>query len=246
MDAFGVATARVLPSTEILELMRNPLLRSTGVLNGLFFEQVVVTESDADRAFYQEINERLLRYKPEWGIPNCLFLNSQGKHTLQTIMQPLRKLGIPAAGIVDVDVLKDTGSQWSGIMDAANVPQTSRQSLATLRTAIRSAIDATQLDMKRDGGIAVLTGDPREAAESLFRQLGEYGMFVVPGGELESWLKNLGASGHGPSWLIDIFKRMGEDPDSAQYVKATDEDVWYFISRVKEWLTDPARRGIPS
>jgi hypothetical protein len=94
-----------------LELMRNPLLRSTGVLNGLFYEHVIVTESDADRAFYQEINERLLRFRPEWGVPNCLFLNSQGKHTLQTIMRPLRKLGIPAAGIVDVDVLKDTGVQ---------------------------------------------------------------------------------------------------------------------------------------
>jgi len=49
----GVATSRLLPSTEILELMRNPLLRSTGVLSGLFYEFVVVTESDADRAFYQ-------------------------------------------------------------------------------------------------------------------------------------------------------------------------------------------------
>ncbi|SDZ07681.1 AAA family ATPase [Nitrosomonas halophila] len=57
-----VATARVLPSDEILGLMRNPLLRSTGVLSGLFYEFVVVTESDADRAFYEEINERLLRY----------------------------------------------------------------------------------------------------------------------------------------------------------------------------------------
>ena len=61
--------------------MRNPLLRSTGVLNGLFYEFVVVTEADADRAFYQEMNERLLRFKPEWGIPNCLFLNAHGKHT---------------------------------------------------------------------------------------------------------------------------------------------------------------------
>ncbi len=162
----GVPTARVLPSAEILELMRNPLLRSIGVLNGLFYEHVIVTELDADRAFYQEINERLLRYKPEWGVPNCLFLNSQGKHTLQTIMRPLRKLGIPAAGIVDVDVLKDSGAQWSGILDGANIPQTSRQSFAALRTAIRAAIDATNLNIKRDGGISVLNGDPREAAES--------------------------------------------------------------------------------
>jgi hypothetical protein len=37
--------------------MRNPLLRSTGVLSGLFYEFVIVTEADADRAFYQEIND---------------------------------------------------------------------------------------------------------------------------------------------------------------------------------------------
>jgi hypothetical protein len=61
----GDATARLLPSQEILEMMRNPLLRSTNVLNGLFYEFVVVTESDTDRAFYQEANERLLRFKPE-------------------------------------------------------------------------------------------------------------------------------------------------------------------------------------
>lgn len=242
----GVSTARVLPSVELLELMRNPLLRSTGLLNGLFYEHVVVTESDADRAFYQEVNERLLRYKPEWGIPNCLFLNSQGKHTLATIMQPLRKLGIPAVGIVDVDVLKDSGSQWSGILDGANIPMTSRQSLAALRTAIKTAMDATNLNMKRDGGIAILTGDPREAVESLLRQMSEYGLFVVPGGELESWLKQLGATGHGPPWLIDIFTQMGEDPQSEQYVRPSEGDVWKFISNVKSWLVDPDRRGIPS
>src|SRR5260370_23066181 len=84
--------------------MRNPLLRSTGVLGGLFYESVIVTESDADRAFYQEINERLLRFQPERGLNNALFLNAQNKQTVPTILAPLRQLGIPAAGIVDVDV----------------------------------------------------------------------------------------------------------------------------------------------
>ena len=88
----GSATARSLPSNEILSLMRNPLLRSTGVISGLFYEFVVVTESDADRAFYQEINERLLRFKSDWGIPNCLFLHAQNKQTIKTVLQPLRML----------------------------------------------------------------------------------------------------------------------------------------------------------
>lgn len=43
--------------------MQNPLLRSIGVFNALFYNAVVVTEADADRAFYQEINERLLKEK---------------------------------------------------------------------------------------------------------------------------------------------------------------------------------------
>ena len=52
-----IATARILDSQELLRLMRNPLLRSTRVLDGLFYEHVVVTEGDTDRAFYQEVNE---------------------------------------------------------------------------------------------------------------------------------------------------------------------------------------------
>jgi hypothetical protein len=241
----GIATARVLPSPEILELMRNPLLRSTGVLNGLFFESVVVTESDADRAFYQEVNERLLRFKPEWGIPNCLFVNAQNKQTVHTIMRPLRKLGIPAAGIVDIDVLKEGGVVWSNLLEGADMPAISHQSLATLRLDLKRAMDKTGRDMKREGGLAILGGAEQQAARDLFKQLSDYGIFVVPGGEVESWVKHLGATRHGPPWLIDVFERMGEDPESSHYLKPSDDDVWKFLSEIRTWLVDPKRKGIP-
>lgn len=242
----GIATARVLPSDEMLKLMRNPLLRSTGVLSGLFYEFVVVTESDADRAFYQEINERLLRFKPEWGIPNCLFLNAQNKQTVQTILRPLRRLGIPAAGIVDVDVLKDGGANWTNLLSGVNVPDIAHGSLATMRAAVKQAMDATGRDMKRDGGVAILNSTEKEAAMSLLSQLAGYGVFVISGGELESWLKQLGASGHGPSWLISVFEKMGEDPSSGNYLRPSDNDVWAFMQEVKSWLIDPNRKGIPA
>lgn len=241
----GAATARLLPSDEILELMRNPLLRSTGVLSGLFYEFVVVTESDADRAFYQEINERLLRFKSEWGIPNCLFINAQNKQTVQTIVRPLRQLGIPAAGIVDVDVLKDGGTNWTNLLSGANVPSIAHGSLSTIRIALKQAMDRTGLDMKRDGGIAILEQPEQEAAQNLLNQLGDYGIFVVPGGELESWLPHMGASGHGPSWLISVFEKMGEDPDSLNYLKPSSDDVWGFMQKMKVWLVNANRKGIP-
>ena len=241
-----VATARLLASQELLALMRNPLLRSTRVLDGLFYEFVVVTEADADRAFYQEVNERLLRFKPEWGVPNCLFLNAQNKQTVPTVLKPLRRLGIPAVGVVDVDVLKDGGASWGSFLEGGFVPELERESLKVLRNSVNVRLKATGKDMKRDGGLAILGQGDREAAENLCERLREYGLFVVKGGELESWLPGLGASGHGPSWLIDVFQKMGEDPENQSYLRPGIDDVWSFVAEVKRWLTSPARKGIPS
>lgn len=241
-----VATARCLPGAEIVELMRNPLLRSTGVLSALFYEFVVVTESDADRAFYQEVNERMLRFEPESGIPNCLFINAQNKQTVQTILRPLRQLGIPAVGVVDIDVLKDGGTTWTKLLSAADVPAIAHGALATMRAAVKMAMEASGKDMKREGGIAVLAGSEREAAQNLLSQLAEYGIFVVPGGELESWLRSLGATGHSPGWLISIFEKMGVDPEALGYVKPSRDDVWALIREIRGWLVDPNRKGIPA
>ncbi|MEH2228868.1 MAG: AAA family ATPase [Nostoc sp.] len=241
-----VATARVLSNTDILRLMRNPLLRSIGVLGALFYEFVIVTESDADRAFYQEINERLLRYKPDLGIPNCLFLNAQNKQTVQIIIKPLRELGIPAVGIVDVDILKDAGQDWTNFLKSGFIPELEYQSLASLRNAVKQKFDATGKNMKRDGGVDILSDSDREAANNLFDKLADYGLFVVRKGELESWLLQLAVTGHGPNWLIKIFEKMGEEPESQDYLKPSDDDVWSFCGEIKKWFTNPNRKGIPS
>jgi ABC-type cobalamin/Fe3+-siderophores transport system ATPase subunit len=240
-----VATARILPNEDILRLMRNPLLRSTGVLSGLFYEFVIVTESDADRAFYQEINDRLLKHSEGKGIPNCLFLHAQNKQTVKTIIKPLRELGIPVAGIVDIDVLKDGGSVWSGFLESGSIPELERGPLASLRQALKQKFEESGKNMKRDGGIKVLKADDQEALQNFFNKLAEYGLFVVPNGELESWLSSLEASGHGPNWLVEIFEKMGEDPESLGYLKPSEDDVWNFIDDISKWFFDPRRKGIP-
>ena len=231
--------------------MRNPLLRSTGVLEGLFYEFVVVTEADTDRAFYQEINERLLREKSDRGIPNCLFLNAQNKQTVPTILKPLREMGIPAVGIVDIDVLKDGGQRWTRFLDSGFIPEIEHKSLASLRSAINTEFcrlnneNKENKDMKCDGGIDMLKREDKEAANNLFDRLEEYGIFVVRKGELETWLRELGASGHGPKWLVDIFERMGEDPNHADFLHPGENDVWSFVGEIRKWLIDPNKKGIP-
>jgi len=229
----SVPTARLLENRKITKLMRHPLLRSVNALSGLFYEFVVVTESDADRAFYHEINERLLTYSPQRGIPNCLFLNAQNKQTVHEIVKPLREMGIPSAAIVDIDVIKEGGKNWANLMNGAFIPEVTKQETERSRSSLKTKFDEKGIDFKRAGGIEVLDQPDREACNYLFDRLGEYGVFVIRKGELESWLFSLGAKGHGPSWLIDVFEKMGDDPNSETYIRPTDDDVWSFIESVR-------------
>jgi hypothetical protein len=226
--------------------MRKPLLRSTGVLGGLFYDFVIVTEADSDRAFYQEINERLLRFEPTLGIPNCMFIHAQNKQTVRTIIKPLREMGIPAAGIVDLDVIKDGGADWTQLLNALHTPLLELRYLGQARAELLAQFEGSGRNMKRDGGTALLSDGDREAANNLFDRLGQYGLFVVRAGELESWLADLGITGHGSNWLVAMFERMGENPASSDYIIPAKSDVWAFLGEIKSWLADPLRRGIPS
>jgi predicted ATPase len=238
----GVATTRILEQSKLLHLMRNPLLRSTGVLEGLFYEAVVVTEAAADRAFYQEVNERLRADSDQRGMGNCLFINAQNKQTVWDIVKPLRDLGIPAVGVVDLDMLKDSVIK---MLQSASVPSVQQQPLSTLAASIRFALDQVTPDWKTTGGISLLSGETAEAARNLFEQLESYGIFIVRSGELESWLAALGVPTKKEHWLRRMFERMGEDPAAPDYVKPTPGEVWDFIGRIRQWVDNPNRLGIP-
>lgn len=237
-------TARLLSAEKVTELFKNPILRSTGVIQALFYSTVVVSESDADRAFYNEINERLLAQPSPEGLPSALFLNAQNKQTVWDVIRPLRNMGIPAVGIVDIDVVKEGGEVFTKVLAAACVPTTLRESLQTMRARVKAAFESTGKDMKRDGGVSLLTGENRALTDKLLTDLADYGIFVVPNGELESWLKPMGCSGHGPNWLIEAFGKMGADPADANYLKPANGDVWSFIRAIQSWVTNPERKGM--
>ena len=222
-------------------MMRDPLMRSTGVLEALFHTGAVVTEADQDRAFYQEVNTRLLS-GGEPAADGVLFLNAQNKQTIRRIVRPLRAMGVPAAGIVDLDFIKDNDSTTT--LRDAGVPPALIDSLATLRQRVNAAFDAKKIDPALDG-LSSLDPPDREAAESLLTSIAQYGIFVVPVGCLEKWLPNLGIAGKKSQWLPRMFERMGADPNDGKYVRPGPDDVWSFVRRIGSWIHDPARRGMP-
>lgn len=241
----SVPTARLLAKEKVSELMRDPLLRSTGVLEALFHESVVVTEADSDRAFYQEINERMLEFTREKGINNCVFLNAQNKQTIWRIVAPLRAMGIAVTGVYDIDVIKNGGNEWTKILTTANIPEAMHKALHESRRSMKEIFDNLPAgkDMKK-GGVTLLDDADAEAFQNFINQLADYGIFILPFGELESWLRHLEVDGHGPPWLVSMFGKFGSNRNDANYVRPSDGDVWEFIERMKNWLGNPNRRGI--
>jgi len=245
----GVGTACLLDGDELREFMQNPLLRSADVLSGLFAKSVFVGEADTDRAFYQEINTRFLSSRDPRGIVNVVFLNAQNKQTVPKIVGMLRKMGVPAIGIVDLDVVAEGGAVWTTQMDGAGLPAAMRESLSsqqntTIRNLKAKSADEKKKDYKWHGGISLLENDDREAAEALFATLADYGLFVVPNGEVEAWLSSLDIPKEKSKWLAQIFEKMGADPQAEDYSSPSEGDVWDFIGACNDWLTNPARKGM--
>lgn len=239
----GISSARLLPADKILPLMRNPLLRSTGVLGGLFYESVIVTEADADRAFYQEINERLLAAGDPRGIPNCLFLNAQNKQTVWDIVKPLRELGIPALGIVDFDVFKEGGTVWTKPLESSYIPSMLHEALHLQRQSVLKMFPEKD-DLKKKG-ISNLKGEEFAACKDILETLADYGVLIVPVGEIEQWLTGLDVPRGKSKWLVNIFEMMGDAPEQSNYVRPSSGDVWDFIGLAKKWLENESRKGIP-
>ncbi len=246
------ASAKLLGFDDLSGLMRDPLLRSAGFLAGLFHQGVIVCEADGDRAFYQEINERLLAAgKP--GLDGCHFVNAQNWQTIEKILGPLRSLGIPTAGIADLDVLLN--EQFTALSAACSIPEMIGHGLNITRTHLVgetkrrfSANNQGYKELKhliKAQGLRAFGNDLQPVVEKLLSDLADYGLFLVPVGELESWLPALKVEGHAPNWLIEVFIRMGSNPSEADYCGPVDGDVWAFVSSIMCWITNRSRKGMP-
>jgi predicted ATPase len=236
----GKSKGKIVDSEVLGNFFKKPLFRSANVISSLFHDGVIVTESDNDRAFYSEIYHRLA--ESEKGFPSILFVNAQNKQTICKIIGPLRTFGIPAAAIVDIDILKDGGQDWTQWLDAAKLPNALHNGLGQIRSSIDKAFSVKNINMK-EFGVQGLEDDDRKAAGDLFDHLQQYGIFVVRNGEVESWLKRLEIRSKKSQWTVEMLERMGGDPMNASYVKPEVGDVWDFMRSIVTWVKDSQRKG---
>ena len=114
-----IATAREVESEVVRNFNTNPCLRSSAAIRGLFHKGVIITESHGDRVFYDEINRRLLEKDSDKAIEDILFIDSGGgKDQIFKTVDPLRKMGIPAVAIVDLDFINYYRLKLGSLVDA--------------------------------------------------------------------------------------------------------------------------------
>ena len=259
-------TARSLSADTLHRVMNDPLLRSSRVLNALFHRSAVVCEGDSDQAFYDEINERLRR-EHEGGntkeryLRDCLFINSHGKDSIDRLMGMLRTMGIPAAGVVDLDVLQDAGGATARLLTHAGAGQAAALFAGQLRSKVRNYFAArakaqleqegkfeadkikprTERLIKRGGVDNRVDGRERKDLEDFVHLMKRHGIFVPLRGEVETWLPELRKGDvEKKRWLGEIFTAMGSLEEPSGYLKPESGDVWDFMREIARWVDEHA------
>jgi len=96
----------VLNAQDLQSVWKDPILKYSNVLDGLFYRNVVLCESDSDCRFYSIINDSLQRENGKYA--DTFFTYSGGKQRIPVIVKALSSLNVDTKVVVDIDVLNDT------------------------------------------------------------------------------------------------------------------------------------------
>lgn len=90
---------------DIAKIWKDTLLRQSNVLQGLFYDAVVICESDSDCQFYSGIQTYLKEQQAKRD--NTFFVYSSTKSRMKVIVDALRPLDVKYRVIADLDLLRE-------------------------------------------------------------------------------------------------------------------------------------------
>ena len=112
----------------VQQISRDPLMKYSSVMAGLFHERVIICEADSDCLLYSSLLDIPSVHQ---GHPrDVLFVHANGKHRMAALAQALSALDVPVDVIADIDILRDEtdlkklvgalGGDWSQAQPLSN------------------------------------------------------------------------------------------------------------------------------
>lgn len=191
-----VNRVKELGKEQTLAVAKDTLTRFSRVFDGIFFEHVVVCESDADCMFYQSVLN--LPFISGDRRPDVLFVHTAGKHRMAKLAETLRALDVPVSVIADIDILSEENTfkalaerlggnwsdlqpHWKAISDAVvalRPPLNASQVASMIANEINGVTGTGEFPLSKEGAIKRIfkTVSPWSA-------LKQSGRTALPGGE---------------------------------------------------------------
>ena len=234
-----IGTLAEISSEEIREVMKNPLLRSTNVLNALFHQSAIIVEGNVDRVFYSEINQKILNTDRKNGINDIVFINSVGKDVIYKIASPLRQINIPVISIYDFDVLDNRKKHldlFKNILIAIGMNEKEIISYLDKQAKLKKHIIETSSENSpnpyKEKGLDFLTGELKDEITKMLKDLQRYGIFIVLYGTVEKWLQNYKIQEKEAIWLEKVLLEI-------ENLSAIPEnDIWQFFKNIKRYIQE--------
>ena len=193
---------------------QDTLARFSRVFDGVFFEHVVICESDSDCMFYQSF----LSLPSISGDrrPDVLFVHAAGKHRMAKIADTLRSLDVPVSVIADIDILNEENTfrnlfeKLGGNWEEAKTHWKAVYNHVVNQRPPRNAEQVAGLISKVLEGVSGTTDFPEEkerAIKRIFKDASPWGA-----------MKTSGRSAISPGEPINQFDRLLE--------KCSDHRLW--------------------
>ena len=216
----------------VQQISRDPLMKYSSVISGLFHDRVIICEGDSDCLFYSSLLDipSVRQDQPR----DVLFIHANGKQRMATLAQTLSALDVPVDVIADIDLLRDEtdlkrliealGGDWSraqpmsnSVRSAVGVRRAIEETLEKAPTSgefprgLRTEIESTLRKsspweaIKSAGKAALPHGQPTQNFQELQEFCNRIGLWIVPVGELEGFCPTIGHKG--PRWVQQVIEQ---------------------------------------
>lgn len=214
-------TVTLVKESTIKEIIEDPMLRVSRVIEGLFSEKVVITESEADELIYEELISKIGE------INGLFFVHGHGKQTIYKIANLYKEIGVDYAMVFDFDLIR-VKDDVKKVLNLANISQKQKDYITSflqeIRDSVVNSLDTTEMDddkkekaqkNKRDEvykkkGLGYFQGEEYKQLLEVLELFKENKIHVLKTGELETTLESLGIeySKNKNKWIIEAINRI--------------------------------------